>query len=745
AILAQAVWDRGGNRATGHRGLVESAGASAHDAGAVLPRRARGGRGPVPDRSGGRRAAGLAGVGGAVRPPAVRLPLRHHDVPAVRERALPPARGRLGQRAPPVFRLPLRVPAEAPPRRRRHGAAEVLGRLLRLRRRGAGVPLRRPVPVRPHARGGHLPRRQVQDRALWRPRLPRRGRLLLRPRRGRAPHHGARALLLLERLRRRRLRRGGRPVVRGHVDVRPRHRGGGRPAAAGGGRRARGGRRELLPPGRGGVQAPLLRLLPARGQLPPRGHLRLRPHREEIRLPLLAPEEEDQRPAALSNDFFMLRFKTHWCPIGVQHDWQTCVYAHNYQDARRHPAIGYGPRPCPHWKRQEASLEYSRRCPLGVRCPFSHGAKEQLYHPDSFKTVTCQDSQSTSCPRGKLCAFWHNRSQQRLRSSAKSEYNYKAPLGEEKVCAHLQQDFLTPPFKLLNSLQASMQTMECDVLLDALQPDEMMCGLCDGPQDVVLQDWSLQVCGPGGAATPTTQATQSPATDSDEAGSAVGSDKPIPVQDEDGLDAVVFGSISEADLAMAAPHEAQSHAWQLQGGSPGDCDPSGAVMGQPWGTQVCFGETLVVPAYIPSSSDSGEPTQMLFYMPLPPQMPQMAMVPVAVPMPAPGPEVTYEVMVPVSAAGEALPLEGACATPHFEEAPAPAHHGFLAAAGAGGAMTTQGAGVTPQFEEAPAPEHCGLVPAAEGAAEAATGSGGGGDDDGECESPAYRRPRALSH
>jgi hypothetical protein len=30
-----------------------------------------------------------------------------------------------------------------------------------------------------------------------------------------------------------------------------------------------------------------------------------------------------------------------WCPIGAQHDWQTCAYAHTYQDARRKPSIGY--------------------------------------------------------------------------------------------------------------------------------------------------------------------------------------------------------------------------------------------------------------------------------------------------------------------------------------------------------------------------------------------------------------------
>jgi len=182
--------------------------------------------------------------------------------------------------------------------------------------------------------------------------------------------------------------------------------------------------------------------------------------REEIRTPLLASDEEDQRTSALTNDFFMHRFKTLWCPVGVQHDWQTCVYAHNYQDARRHPGIGYGPRPCPYWKRKETALEYAQRCPLGVRCPFSHGAKEQLYHPSYFKTVTCQDWRSSSCPRGKLCAFWHKKSQQRSRPTSEDDFDYKLPIPEERLEEALQADFLSPPFKLLNSLQAEVSRSE---------------------------------------------------------------------------------------------------------------------------------------------------------------------------------------------------------------------------------------------------------------------------------------------
>lgn len=255
--------------------------------------------------------------------------------------------------------------------------------------------------------------------------------------------------------------------------------------------------------------------------------------REEIRTPLLSEDEEQQRPPALTNDFFMCKFKTLWCPIGVQHDWQTCVYAHNYQDARRHPGIGYGPRPCPYWKRKETTLEYSQRCPLGVRCPFSHGAKEQLYHPAYFKTVTCQDHQrskdwpSSSCPRNKLCAFWHKRSQQRTRASPDEDFNYKLPIGEARLQGELQADFLSPPFKLLSSLavdgQNEPELTAAGVDLSEQRMDQRGGGRDRGGSERcdrrAVGGWAHQdpmLCGPGVR----TPATPSTALDSDEAASS---------------------------------------------------------------------------------------------------------------------------------------------------------------------------------------------------------------------------------
>ncbi|CAE7554283.1 unnamed protein product [Symbiodinium microadriaticum] len=166
--------------------------------------------------------------------------------------------------------------------------------------------------------------------------------------------------------------------------------------------------------------------------------------REEIGVPLLSIAEENQEPHALTDDFFMHKYKTSWCPIGVQHEWHTCVYAHNYQDARRPPTIGYGARLCPYWSKKDTGAEYSQRCPLGLRCPYSHGAKEQLYHPHYFKTVVCRDLRGKACPRHKLCAFYHHRHERR--TTPVDDVDYAKPLPVEALPESWVTDFLSPPF-----------------------------------------------------------------------------------------------------------------------------------------------------------------------------------------------------------------------------------------------------------------------------------------------------------
>lgn len=302
--------------------------------------------------------------------------------------------------------------------------------------------------------------------------------------------------------------------------------------------------------------------------------------REEIRTPLLAGEEEDQRPVALTNDFFMYRFKTLWCPVGVQHDWQSCVYAHNYQDARRHPGIGYGPRPCPYWKRKETTLEYSQRCPSGVRCPFSHGAKEQLYHPAYFKTVTCQDWPNSNCPRGKLCAFWHKRSQQRARPSSEEEFNYKLPIPETRLEDALQADFLSPPFKLLNTLQAEPD--QADGKRDGEWGLPYEAGGIAVPEPP-LSPWAPTLCRFNSAGTPSTPTTMADCDEAASADSSSGCDK-IPAVPED--DNVCGGAFGPSALADATQFHESFASWS-------------AEMSPPWGSSPWTGEGMAMPGFGP--------------------------------------------------------------------------------------------------------------------------------------------------
>ncbi|KEP60864.1 UNVERIFIED_CONTAM: zinc finger (CCCH type) motif-containing protein [Hammondia hammondi] len=200
--------------------------------------------------------------------------------------------------------------------------------------------------------------------------------------------------------------------------------------------------------------------------------------RAEIRATLFT-EQEEKEP---DSQFFVAKFKTVWCPYGSQHDWHTCVYAHTYQDCRRVPAIGYGSEPCPSWSKDLHSADYDRRCPHGARCSFSHGSKEQLYHPSYYKTMPCMDyrpqngdangksgekgrsfrhggsGSSGGCPRGFLCAFYHEVTERRLPVPPCSStpgwtfsYSMPLPLSQLKL---LQPLFLEPPLFNLDDFEA---------------------------------------------------------------------------------------------------------------------------------------------------------------------------------------------------------------------------------------------------------------------------------------------------
>jgi hypothetical protein len=244
--------------------------------------------------------------------------------------------------------------------------------------------------------------------------------------------------------------------------------------------------------------------------------------REEIVTPLLSVNEEQQAQDSMTEDFFMYKFKTLWCPIGVQHDWQTCVYAHNYQDARRKVSIGYGPRPCPYWAKKEAGTDYAQRCPLGLRCPYSHGAKEQLYHPQYFRTMACRDTRGgkKACPRQKLCAFWHGK--QDKRKSRADGINYDMPLPEEALPESWVADFLSPPFGDNGDAAAPLGVNESmDEGQSAAELAEL-AALYRGPRDVTAASFwpyaaALGSCAPleerHGEVTPRTRSGASEACD----------------------------------------------------------------------------------------------------------------------------------------------------------------------------------------------------------------------------------------
>jgi len=164
--------------------------------------------------------------------------------------------------------------------------------------------------------------------------------------------------------------------------------------------------------------------------------------REEVLGPVCSEAEE--RLEGVGSDFFMWTYKTQWCPIGSFHDWQECIYAHNYQDYRRDPRLGYSTLVCPDWEKANRSPDYCSRCPRGFSCGYAHGAKEQLYHPGYFRSVLCNDHfHGKRCPRGRQCAFFHKKKEKR-NSPPWPDHGEKLP--EPIVDEFLQPDVEYPPF-----------------------------------------------------------------------------------------------------------------------------------------------------------------------------------------------------------------------------------------------------------------------------------------------------------
>jgi len=160
---------------------------------------------------------------------------------------------------------------------------------------------------------------------------------------------------------------------------------------------------------------------------------------------LLGPHFAEEEEANPSEDFVPPNFKTQWCPIGGPHNWENCVYAHTYRDFRRVPVLGYSSQPCRRWsqsiKQNAADTDYLTRCPLGFACPMAHGAKEQLYHPNFYKSNPCNDP---GCRRGSVCAFTHGE-RGRAASPNSGKAMRKAIPNAELILARYQPAYARPP------------------------------------------------------------------------------------------------------------------------------------------------------------------------------------------------------------------------------------------------------------------------------------------------------------
>lgn len=177
----------------------------------------------------------------------------------------------------------------------------------------------------------------------------------------------------------------------------------------------------------------------------PRGKLCAFAHtRQELLVPHFT-EEEEMEP---TEEFIAHHFKTQWCPIGGPHDWENCVYAHTYRDWRRTPILGYSSWPCPQWAKSlsagPSELLYEDRCPYGMACPLAHGAKEQLYHPQFYKTSPCSEE---TCKRGPLCAFTHGTYDTRWpRASQPPAQTPQGPIPwVEEILERYQPTYWNPP------------------------------------------------------------------------------------------------------------------------------------------------------------------------------------------------------------------------------------------------------------------------------------------------------------
>ncbi len=127
----------------------------------------------------------------------------------------------------------------------------------------------------------------------------------------------------------------------------------------------------------------------------------------ELNIELIHEYEKDA-------DFYMFYFKTEHCPFNHEHNKSICAYTHNWQDFRRKlvpPYPAYSAQMCPNWNPSKFVSEYNEGCIRGMKCPYSHGWKERLFHPMVYKTEACPEM--GKCRKGPECPYYHSPSEQR--------------------------------------------------------------------------------------------------------------------------------------------------------------------------------------------------------------------------------------------------------------------------------------------------------------------------------------------
>lgn len=118
------------------------------------------------------------------------------------------------------------------------------------------------------------------------------------------------------------------------------------------------------------------------------------------------------------DDFFLFKFKTEFCPINWEHNYQKCVYAHSWEDFRRNIIkIPYSQNPC-----DENDNEDEMCANLG-HCQYSHGWFESNYHPLNYKKSRCDHD---TCDR-TFCPFLHPGDSKRFMEISKFKDFYMYP------------------------------------------------------------------------------------------------------------------------------------------------------------------------------------------------------------------------------------------------------------------------------------------------------------------------------